>query len=395
MENLDALVYGDCTDELELQGAVCPSLYGVHFVTQQGKGASGVWLAHASDTARVSALFDGLAPAGVDFINSNLVCYSPADQRSYCGADFRSEARFYNTATWGEPDYSAVVKSGSLVFEVARFNNYAPFLVDGGKLTLSNVCLAGNLSAAKELQIQNGGQVTLVGDITHYGMRSNSGAPAGAVTARFETSHSLPAVAGGKGPVAAWDFAEGQGHVVKDTSGNGHDGTIESPQWRKGPLGPALVFNGEGRNRLMINTRGMPESKALTVEAWVYPQEVGAAANLLNWDRRLNLRIDDKREKGRFACFAVLRDGSLEPRAPGAVAQAGAWQHVVAVWDGVYLQVWVNGEPGAEAQRTGSLLGPADGALILGWGFHGMIRALRLYDRPLAEEEIRAHYRGR
>ena len=38
--HLDALVYGDCTGELEFNSAVCPALYGVHFVRQNGRGAA-------------------------------------------------------------------------------------------------------------------------------------------------------------------------------------------------------------------------------------------------------------------------------------------------------------------------------------------------------------------
>ena len=129
-ENLDAFVYGDCRNELEFQSAVCCSQHGVRFVTQNGRGTSGVFLAHDSDWAKSPASLDGPAPAEVDFINTNLVNTSPGEKR-YCGDELCGGARFYNLATWGVPDYSAVLKSGALTFELAHFCNYGPFLVDG------------------------------------------------------------------------------------------------------------------------------------------------------------------------------------------------------------------------------------------------------------------------
>ena len=46
--------------------------------------------------------------------------------------------------------------------------------------------------------------------------------------------------------VAIWDFAEGSGRVLKDTSGNGHHGQIVEASWVKEDSGPALRFNGKG-----------------------------------------------------------------------------------------------------------------------------------------------------
>jgi len=390
MENLDAMVYGDCADELEFQGAICPSRYGVHFVSQHGRGAAGVFLAHASDSSQVTALFDGLGPAGVDFININLANYNPAEKR-YCGDTLRAEARFYNMAAWGAPDYSAVVKSGSLVFELAHLNSYGPFVVNGGKLTLTNVLLSGSVPGGTALLVRNGGKVALTGNITPHGLRANSDAPPSAITARFEAPCSLPPKATGEGPVAAWTFAEGRGEITHDITGNGHDARIGNAQWKKIAQGNALAFSGS-RLPLVVNTKGLPQFKAITVEAWVYPEQIGTAASLVHWDRRLELRINDQREGSRFACFVTFPDGSMEPRASGPVAEVNAWQHVVAVWDGAYLQLWVNGQQGTESERSGSLCGAPDAPLNIGWGFHGLIREVRLYNRPLAAEEIRTHY---
>ncbi|MFQ6062808.1 MAG: hypothetical protein ACE5J9_06490, partial [Methanosarcinales archaeon] len=46
------------------------------------------------------------------------------------------------------------------------------------------------------------------------------------------------------GLVAEWAFDEGKGNIVKDTSGNGNDGTIHGATWVDGKFGKALQFDG-------------------------------------------------------------------------------------------------------------------------------------------------------
>jgi hypothetical protein len=358
--HLDALVYGDCTGELEFNSAVCPALYGVHFVRQNGRGAAVTLLAHASDTARVDALFDGLAPAGVDFINTNLAAYVPPDQQ-FVGGKIGSEARFFNTATWGAPDLSAFVNGGKLLFEVACFNSYGPFAAQAGTIALTNTRLLANGPGGEELRASDGGRFELTGNTTLRGMRLAPGAPADAVTRRFEAQWAPPAPATHEPPLARW-------------------------------LPAAQAFDGTAG--VSIDPAKLPALKAFTVEAWVYPEELGTFQNIVSWDGRLLLRLNSAEEGNRLSAFVALADGSMEPRASGPVARPGVWQHLAAVWDGVGLQLWVDGHSVAEVLRTGRL-GESHGPILLGQGFKGRLSDVKLYARPLAEEEIRAHAQKR
>lgn len=47
--------------------------------------------------------------------------------------------------------------------------------------------------------------------------------------------------------VARWEFNEGKGNTVKDSSGKGHDGVFAGgdPQWVPGVAGSALAFDGD------------------------------------------------------------------------------------------------------------------------------------------------------
>jgi hypothetical protein len=391
--NLDALVYGDCTGELEFNSAVCPALYGVHFTRQNGRGAAVTLLAHASDTARVDALFDGLAPAGVDFINTNLAAYVPPDEQ-FCGGRIGSEARFYNTATWGAPDFSAVAKSGRLLFEVACFNSYGPFCAEGGStIALTNTRLLANGPGTEELRVSGGGRIELTGNTTLRGMRLGSGAPANAVTARFEARWASPAVATNEPPLARWLAAAGDNAVARDATGHGFDGPMEkvTPAPSRGRDQAAYQF--DGTSSVIIGSAKLPELKTFTIEAWIYPDALGSFQNIVAWDGRVLFRVNNDVEGNRFAGFVTLADGSMEPRASGSVAQAGVWQHVALVWDGVSLQLWVDGQSRAVASRIGRLAG-GKGPILIGQGFRGRLSDVRLYSRPLAEEEIKSHAKG-
>jgi hypothetical protein len=46
-----------------------------------------------------------------------------------------------------------------------------------------------------------------------------------------------------EGLVAEWHFDESAGNVVKDSSGNGNDGTIHGATWVDGKFGKALSFD--------------------------------------------------------------------------------------------------------------------------------------------------------
>jgi len=245
--HLDAIVYGDCTGELEFNSAVCPALYGVHFTRQNGRGSAVTLLAHASDTARVDALFDGLAPAGVDFINTNLAAYVPPDQQ-FVGGKIGSEARFFNTATWGAPDLSAFVNGGKLLFEVACFNSYGPFAARAGTIALTNTRLLANGPGGEELRASDGGRFELTGNTTLRGMRLAPGAPADTVTRRFEAQWAPPAPATHEPPLARW-------------------------------LPAAQAFDGTAG--IAIDPANLSPLKAFTVEAWVYPRNWGPSRTSL------------------------------------------------------------------------------------------------------------------
>ena len=52
--------------------------------------------------------------------------------------------------------------------------------------------------------------------------------------------------------VAVWNFDEGAGNVLADSSGHGHHGTITGAEWITGSFGSALRFDREERHYVTV-----------------------------------------------------------------------------------------------------------------------------------------------
>lgn len=188
-ENLDAFIFGNCTNQLQYQNTVFGSRNGIHFILENGKGASGIVMGHGSDGTLVPMAFDGVGAEGIDVINSQLVSMDcpgidPSPQKRYisCGKELTSQVRMYNTTLWGMPYNSATVENGSLNIELSSFCMYGPFVVNGGELNLSDTFLGNMYQGDSEFTVNNNGKVVHIGTLTPGLIRTDGNAPSAAIT---------------------------------------------------------------------------------------------------------------------------------------------------------------------------------------------------------------------
>ena len=188
-------------------------------------------------------------------------------------------------------------------------------------------------------------------------------------------------------------FDEGKGEVAFDSSGMGNNGIVRGAEWAEGKFGGALRFLGREEFVEVPNSPSLNPKKALTVEAWILP---------FSWDeKRFNRRVlqkgkDDDQYRltveGGTLKFHIHEVGEVHTAPPSP----GRWHHVVGVYDGRRLQLWVDGKLVAERGAKGEIP-EIESPLFIGtkhenapWSdwFNGLIDEVRVYERALSPGEI-------
>jgi len=218
--------------------------------------------------------------------------------------------------------------------------------------------------------------------------------------------------AGEEGLVGCWRFDEGEGLVVHDSSGNGHDGSIlhegRNAEWVEGRKGKAIEFTGgdpEKRNEagcVQVPDMGAYDwSKGMTIEMWVKfthlerPRTYELVSNTVS-DRGTGWRF--------MVSWGALRFISGEGgqgRTWGAASRpaqtkirVGVWYHLAATYDGSTFRTYLDGqevgasEAGLEMTvgRPVIYIGAYNGGYA--YGLNGMVDEVKIYNRARTPAEI-------
>ena len=215
-----------------------------------------------------------------------------------------------------------------------------------------------------------------------------------------------------EGLISYWpcDKATIEGDTVKDVWG-GQDATMMgNPEIIAGKVGDALAFDGVSDWLLVsddINAVKIP-TKEITLEAWVYPE------HFIEWGGYLSCFQDNGEfEKGwtlgtnNQVSFAVSTeggnrdgDGELDYITVG-VLDTDQWYHVLGVYNGDTIEVYINGELKATSGlHSGDILYPPNAFLTIGiykddnehFPHKGKIDEVRLYEKALTEDEVLQNY---
>ncbi|MHC4708749.1 MAG: LamG domain-containing protein [Planctomycetota bacterium] len=209
--------------------------------------------------------------------------------------------------------------------------------------------------------------------------------------------------------VGWWEFDEGNGNLVTDSSGNDHNGVIETNDvdvwWvaGRGDVNYALDFDG-GIVRVPDACELRPTRK-LTVCAWIqYFEKQNKGSRIVNKgmnDKETFVLQVDEEDRGSF----YVRDANKPDENDYDVnsidrLDRGDWIHLAGTYDNNSVKFYLNGElkdtldePNAwgitlsqdtnDMEIGNSLLDPEDDK-----SFRGLIDEVRLYDRALSAEEI-------
>jgi len=199
-----------------------------------------------------------------------------------------------------------------------------------------------------------------------------------------------------EGLVLRYDFNQCQ---AIDLSGHGNNGTIYGAQCVQGRSGGALSFDGVDDYVEVPNTSDF-HPNALTISVWVYPKPVSNLRGIVDkggwhptnddgewsvsWLSSNKFQLHFYTSEQELVC---LTSPAYEPE---------HWHHVVAVWNGSVLKLYVNNELVSSAdflslnQQTYNInIGRTQRYVRY---FNGIIDEVRIYNRALSEEEIKWLY---
>jgi len=200
--------------------------------------------------------------------------------------------------------------------------------------------------------------------------------------------------------VAWWPFDEPSGTTAADASKHGHNGTLKGgltfeKASAPGRIGRALNFDGKTALVEVVGYKGVPGTHARTVAAWIKTKS--SRGEIVSWGSE---------DFGKMWTFGFIRGrvgvspsgGYLYMNDP---VHDGAWHHVAVVMVEAerpnlynHVKLYKDGEPAA-IHDIGLLdLWPivTGGRLDvrIGRRFTGLIDDLRIYDRALSADEIKA-----
>lgn len=220
-------------------------------------------------------------------------------------------------------------------------------------------------------------------------------------------------------PLLHLTFDEGRGATAHDSSGLGNDGSLQpgiggsntssSSMWTKdGLLGGAMEFDGTDDHVAIAGGAGsvwdIPGSE-VTVSAWV---TTGSSAGG-SGDRIVAKSSTDASDdygiqatgNGRYR-FRIRTGGGLtEINSPDAkYPYDGTWHHILGVYDGAYMKLYIDGNLEASSAKTGTLVNGGSTVLYVGqtknlegtrW-YHGKIDEVKIWNYAFTEDEINIDY---
>lgn len=206
-----------------------------------------------------------------------------------------------------------------------------------------------------------------------------------------------------EGLVGMWVFSEGKGDIVRDVSGNGHDGKILGTKWVQGKSNFALEFGGEP-DTVEIPHHEDFDLVTYTAMAWInVPKPTGGWQTVLGKDapagqpRNFGIFVD-----GNDSMLGVnYTTGGQWKTARGTVILTdNQWHHVAATYDGQFLRAYTDGEMQGETAETTPPDHNTDPVRFGRWGaprgdfIEGVIDEVAIFNKALGVDEIKVAMEG-
>jgi len=206
--------------------------------------------------------------------------------------------------------------------------------------------------------------------------------------------------------VGMWLFDDGNGDIVKDSSGNGLDGNlINSPGWvKEGKFGGALEFAFASANNVRVP---LPHNDTVTIAMWGYYTDLPTTNIGLLHVQEGDFENADPGSKtiGVWVENTKMLWGRIIPAGVGNInfpksksLDAGTWYHIAMVIDADSKKAtqYVDGEEVGQVDYSGKLTA-YDFANIGRQGnetWEGMIDEVIVLNKALSSQDLKALMKG-
>ena len=217
-----------------------------------------------------------------------------------------------------------------------------------------------------------------------------------------QLAHSISLSVMPSGTVAYYPLDTGTGTQAYDVSTNSNTAPLSgSPSWVAGQVGEGISLNGSSQYASAPNSSSLSQTDTLTIEAWVkltdyanYNSIVSKTTGNGSANNTYELRTEQTTGKLQFLGF----DSALRTVTSSVAVGTGGWHHVAVTKGGGSVKLFIDGVQqgsGSVAVTTSNTndakIGARDDLAATNF-FKGSLDEVRLYNRTLADAEVKGDY---
>ena len=185
----------------------------------------------------------------------------------------------------------------------------------------------------------------------------------------------------------------------KDSSGYGNNGTIYGAIFVDGISGKALKFDGKNDYVKIPDAPSINIDDIITIEAWVQFNEGYVIQSIISKSSisQANSFVFPRFDKKNQFTFWLHNGDTWQTLNVGSVIPYMEWNHVVGTYDGSEMKIYVDGTLTGAQSASGGITTNTN-PLSIGYQpgtreyFSGIIDEVRIYNRALTADEIKASY---